>query len=52
MQNTLNFAPSIRAEGVFRGAWGSGALAYVDVRNVAEVAVEVLRNGSPQRALE
>lgn len=26
MQSTLNFAPSIKAEGVFRGAWGDGTL--------------------------
>lgn len=42
MQNTLNFAPSIAAEGVFRGAWGDGAMAYVDVRDVAAVAARVL----------
>jgi uncharacterized protein YbjT (DUF2867 family) len=52
MQNTLNFAPSIKAERVFRGAWGNGALGYVDVRDVAAVAVEVLRSGAPQGPLE
>jgi uncharacterized protein YbjT (DUF2867 family) len=52
MQNTLNFAPSIKAEGVFRGAWGDGTLGYVDVRDVAAVAVEILRKGTPQGALE
>lgn len=41
-QNTLNFAPSIAAEGVFRGAWGEGTLGYVDVRDVAQVAARVL----------
>lgn len=35
MQNTLSFAPSIAAEGVFRGAWGDGAMGYIDVRDVA-----------------
>jgi uncharacterized protein YbjT (DUF2867 family) len=42
IQNTLNFAPSIAAEGVFRGAWGEGGLGYVDVRDVAAVAARVL----------
>jgi len=42
MQNTLNFASSIAAEGVFRGAWGDGAIAYVDVRDVAAVAALIL----------
>ncbi len=35
MQSTLSFAPSIAAEGVFRGAWGDGAMGYIDVRDVA-----------------
>lgn len=43
MQNTLNFAPSVAADGVFRGAWGDGAMGYVDVRDVADVAARVLR---------
>ncbi len=43
MQNTLNFAPSIAAEALFRGAWGDGRMGYVDVRDVAKVAVAVLR---------
>jgi uncharacterized protein YbjT (DUF2867 family) len=42
MQNTLNFAPSIAAEGVFRGAWGDGPQPYVDVRDLAAVAVAAL----------
>jgi len=45
MQNTLNLAPSIVAEGIFRGAWGDGRMGYVDVRDVARVAVTVLRGG-------
>jgi uncharacterized protein YbjT (DUF2867 family) len=53
MQNTLNFAPSIAAEGVFRGAWGAGALGYVDVRDVAAVAGRVLTgHGDHHRAYE
>ncbi len=52
MQNTLNFAPSIKAEGVFRGAWGDGALGYVDVRDVAAVGLEILRRGTSTGALE
>ena len=53
MQNTLNFAPSVVAEGVFRGAWGDGRMGYVDVRDVAAVAVKVLREeGHEGRAYE
>ncbi len=33
MQNTLNFTPSVTAEGVVRGAWGQGAMGYIDVRD-------------------
>jgi uncharacterized protein YbjT (DUF2867 family) len=46
MQNTLNFRASIAAEGVFRGAWGNGAMGYVDVRDVAAVAAVVLTEDS------
>lgn len=42
MQNTLNFAPSIIADGVFRGSWGNGAMGYIDARDVAAVAACVL----------
>ena len=42
MQNTLNFAPSIKSEGLFRGSWGTGRMAYIDVRDVATVAVRAL----------
>lgn len=42
MQNLLNFAPSISKEGVFHGSWGEGRMGYVDVRDVAAVAVRVL----------
>lgn len=53
MQNTLNFAPSIIAEGTFRGAWGEGAMGYIDVRDVAAVAVRVLSTGGHEgRAYE
>jgi uncharacterized protein YbjT (DUF2867 family) len=49
MQNTLNFAPSIAAEGVFRGAWGQGAMGYVDVRDVATVAARTLTGEGHER---
>lgn len=42
MQNTLAFAASAAADGVIRGAWGEGRMAYVDVRDVAAVAAHVL----------
>jgi uncharacterized protein YbjT (DUF2867 family) len=42
MQNTLNFAPSIKSDGLFRGSWGTGRMAYVDVRDVAAAAVRAL----------
>jgi len=48
MQNTLNFASSIAAEDVFRGAWGEGAMGYVDVRDVAAVAATVLSENNHQ----
>lgn len=46
MQNTLNFASSIAATGVFRGAWGDGAMGYVDVRDVAAAATRILVDDS------
>lgn len=53
MQNTLNFAPSVVAEGVFRGAWGDGRMGYVDVRDVGAVAARVLsEEGHEGRAYE
>ena len=53
MQNTLNFAPSVVDDGVFRGAWGDGRMGYVDVRDVATAAVKVLlEEGYEGRAYE
>jgi uncharacterized protein YbjT (DUF2867 family) len=53
MQNTLNFAPAVVAEGLFRGSWGDGRMAYVDVRDVAAAATTVLReDGHEGRAYE
>jgi|SRR5579884_1512613 len=53
MQNTLNFAPSIAAEGIFRGAWGQGAMGYIDVRDVASAAARILTGeGHEGRAYE
>jgi uncharacterized protein YbjT (DUF2867 family) len=42
MQNILNFTPSIVENGVFRAPLGEAKLSLVDVRDVAEVAVEVM----------
>ena len=51
MQNTLNFAPSIVKEGVFRGSWGEGRMGYVDMRDVVAVAARVLtENGHEGKA--
>ncbi|HLH10643.1 MAG TPA: NAD(P)H-binding protein [Methylovirgula sp.] len=44
MQNVLAFyAPSIRAEGAFYSALGEAKICYVDVRDIAAVAVQALR---------
>lgn len=42
MQNTLNFAPSIAAEGQFRAPLGEGKISLVDARDVAAVAAACL----------
>jgi uncharacterized protein YbjT (DUF2867 family) len=42
MQNTLNSAPLIAAGGFFRGAFGDGAMGYVDLKDVGAVAARVL----------
>lgn len=49
MQNTLNFAPSIKSDRMFRGSWGDGRMAYIDVRDVAAVAVRTLTEGGHER---
>jgi uncharacterized protein YbjT (DUF2867 family) len=46
LQNVLTYyAPSIRAQGAFYGAMGTARTSYVDVRDIAAVAVKVLRGG-------
>lgn len=50
MQNTFAFAASVTADGVIRGAWGEGRMAYVDVRDVAAVAARVLLAHGHERA--
>ncbi len=42
MQNTLNYAPSIVSENLFRAPLGNGKISMVDARDVAAVAVSVL----------
>ena len=42
MQNTLASAASVAAEGVIRGTQGGGRVAWIDARDVAAVAAEVL----------
>jgi len=42
MQNLLAQAPGVAAGGVLRGAWGAGAIAPVDARDVAAVAARAL----------
>jgi uncharacterized protein YbjT (DUF2867 family) len=42
MQNTLAFAPAIRAEGCFYAPTGGAAIPMVDARDVAAVAAECL----------
>lgn len=43
MQNvTAFFAPSIRAEGAFYAAMGAAPIAFVDVRDLAEIAADAL----------
>jgi len=41
-QNFLGFAPSIRATGSFSGSYGTGRVAPIDVRDIAEVAALAL----------
>ena len=41
-QNTLASAASVAAEGVIRGTQGDGRVAWIDARDVAAVAAEVL----------
>ncbi|WP_242923306.1 SDR family oxidoreductase [Pontibacter liquoris] len=42
MQNFLNYADSIRHQGKFYQPTGTGKVGYIDVRDIATVAVEVL----------
>lgn len=48
MQNFLRFSGSIRSEGVFRQPSGSGKVAHIDARDVAEVAARVLLEAGHQ----
>jgi (4-alkanoyl-5-oxo-2,5-dihydrofuran-3-yl)methyl phosphate reductase len=53
MQNTLSFATGVATDGVIRGGWGNGRMAYVDARDVAAVAARVLlEDGHEQQAYE
>jgi uncharacterized protein YbjT (DUF2867 family) len=53
MQNTLRWAPSIAADGVFFGSAGDGHVATIDVRDVAGAAVAVLlQDGHERRTYE
>ena len=42
MQNFLDQADAVRSEGVVRSTTGDGAIPFVDTRDIAEVAAEVL----------
>ncbi|MFE3200550.1 NmrA family NAD(P)-binding protein [Embleya sp. NPDC055664] len=42
MQKLLTLAPSIAAEGVFLGSMGNAPCNYVDCRDIADVAAEIL----------
>ncbi|MFE1628263.1 SDR family oxidoreductase [Brevibacillus reuszeri] len=44
MQNLLRFAPTISAHNVFCGSMGDTACNFVDCRDIADVAAEVLTN--------
>ncbi|MGG4498167.1 SDR family oxidoreductase [Brevibacillus reuszeri] len=44
MQNLLRFAPTISAYNVFSGSMGDTACNFVDCRDIADVAAEVLTN--------
>ncbi|WP_282943171.1 NmrA family NAD(P)-binding protein [Paenibacillus sp. RC67] len=44
MQNLLRFAPSIRAQDVFWGCMGDSPCNFIDCRDIADVAAEVLTN--------
>jgi uncharacterized protein YbjT (DUF2867 family) len=46
MQNFALQLPTIRKEGILRGAFGDAGIAMVDARDVAEVAAAVLMGGS------
>lgn len=42
MQNTLAFAPTIKAQGVFYAPMGEGRIGHVDARDIARVAAKAL----------
>jgi uncharacterized protein YbjT (DUF2867 family) len=45
-QNVLTYyAPSVRAQGAFYGAYGNAPVSYVDIRDIALVAAKALRGG-------
>jgi uncharacterized protein YbjT (DUF2867 family) len=46
MQNIVTYyAPTIRTQGAFYGAYGNARLSYIDVRDVAAVAAKALASG-------
>lgn len=45
MQNVVAFfAPSIRAEGAFYAAMGTAPIAFIDIKDLAEIAADALRS--------
>lgn len=44
MQNLLRFAPTIATQGVFFGCMGDSPCNFIDCRDIADVAAEVLTN--------
>ncbi|WP_068618175.1 SDR family oxidoreductase [Paenibacillus tuaregi] len=44
MQNLLRFAPTIAAQNVFFGSMGDSSCNFIDCRDIADVAAEVLTN--------
>ncbi|WP_414945211.1 NAD(P)H-binding protein [Amycolatopsis sp. cmx-11-32] len=48
--NTLGWAPSIRADGVVRGAYGQASMPLIHEKDLAAVAVEALTGGGHEGA--
>lgn len=49
MQNLLGFSQSIKQDGLLRAPLGEASISMIDVRDIAAIAVAILRNPTPHQ---